>query len=324
MATDPDTLAKLKKEQASGRSADRPDLFSPANLVTAPGGHGTEYGVPIPTLSSASEAQGFIDARLAEGADYIKIVLEDGSELGRSLPTLDEATLRAAIEAAHRRGVLAVVHVGDYEFARMAIRAGADGLAHTFAERLPDQDYGALVANAGVFVVPTLTVLESASGVAGGATLVNDPVLGPRLSPHEIAGLLQRFPPPAGSTMSIQNALASVRAVHDAGGVILAGTDAPNPGTALGVSLHRELQLLVRAGLTPMEALVAATSAPADAFRLPGRGRIAEGRRADVVLVEGDPTTDILATRNIVGIWKEGRRLKIELALEQARDARAR
>ncbi|MCH7530500.1 MAG: hypothetical protein IIB36_01905 [Gemmatimonadetes bacterium] len=53
-----------------------------------------------------------------------------------------------------------------------------------------------------------------------------------------------------------------------------------------------------------------------------GRGRVAQGLRADVVLVEGDPTTDIHDTRKVVGIWKEGRRWKIELALEQAREAR--
>ena len=79
-----------------------------------------------------------------------------------------------------------------------------------------------------------------------------------------------------------------------------AGTDAPNSGTAHGASLHGELQLLVEAGLTPTEALAAATSAPAAAFHLTDRGRIAPGLRADLVLVEGDPTADILQTRAIV------------------------
>ena len=88
---------------------------------------------------------------------------------------------------------------------------------------------------------------------------------------------------------------------------ILAGTDAPNPGTAHGASIHRELELLVRAGLSPLEALRAATSVPARAFALHDRGRIAPGLRADLVLVDGDPTRDILATRNIVAIWKLGR-----------------
>ena len=88
---------------------------------------------------------------------------------------------------------------------------------------------------------------------------------------------------------------------------ILAGTDAINPGTAHGASIHRELELLVAAGLSPSEALAAATSVPASIFGLSGRGRIAPGARADLVLVDGDPTTDIKATRRIVGVWKQGR-----------------
>jgi imidazolonepropionase-like amidohydrolase len=100
--------------------------------------------------------------------------------------------------------------------------------------------------------------------------------------------------------------LTSVARLRQAGVPLLAGTDSPNPGTAPGPSIHRELELLVRAGLTPVEALRAATSAPARAFGLEDRGQIAVGQRADLVLVRGDPTTDILATRDIVRIWKGG------------------
>jgi hypothetical protein len=97
-----------------------------------------------------------------------------------------------------------------------------------------------------------------------------------------------------------------VRALHAAGISVLAGTDAGNPGTAHGASLHGELALLVRAGLSPEQALRAATAAPAEAFGLGDRGRIAVGQRADLVLVDGDPLADISATRNIVRIWKNG------------------
>jgi imidazolonepropionase-like amidohydrolase len=66
------------------------------------------------------------------------------------------------------------------------------------------------------------------------------------------------------------------------------------------------MELLVAAGLTPVQALTAGTAAAARAFRLTDRGRVASGMRADLVLVAGDPTTDILATRRIVGVWKKG------------------
>ena len=91
--------------------------------------------------------------------------------------------------------------------------------------------------------------------------------------------------------------------------------DGPGPGSVLpGVGLHRELALLVAAGLTPTEALVAATSAAADAFRLAGRGRLRRGARADLVLVDGDPTATIGATRAIVAVWKDGRRVSRSIA----------
>ena len=90
---------------------------------------------------------------------------------------------------------------------------------------------------------------------------------------------------------------------------ILAGTDAPNPGSWNGVSMHGELELLVRAGLSPSEALATATSVPAKTFHLSDRGRIAPTLRADLLLVPGDPTHDITVTRNIVSVWKVGAEL---------------
>jgi hypothetical protein len=87
---------------------------------------------------------------------------------------------------------------------------------------------------------------------------------------------------------------------------ILCGTDAPNAGTTFGASVHEELALLVAAGLTPVEALTAATSAAATQFGLTDRGRIAAGARADLVLVDGDPTTTITDTRAITAIWRGG------------------
>jgi len=87
---------------------------------------------------------------------------------------------------------------------------------------------------------------------------------------------------------------------------ILAGTDVGNSGTAPGASLHGELEYLVEAGLTPTQALVAATSATATAFKLVDRGRIAAGLRADLVLVNGNPADDIRVTRDIVAVWKLG------------------
>ena len=296
--------ADVRKREAAGQNLDAADLRSSGTLVTVSKGHGTEYGFPIPTLSSVADAQSFVDARIAEGSDYIKIIYDDGSAYGISFPTLTKEELAAVIVAAHKRHKLTVVHIGSQAGARDAIEAGADGLAHIFEDAPPAPDFAALVKRHHAFVVPTLTVSESVSGTPSGASLVSDARLSPYLNHSVIINLTQSFPRRATSKTNSEYALAAVRALHAAGVPILAGTDAPNPGTAHGVSMHRELELLVKAGLSPSEALAASTSVPARIFGLQDRGRIAPGLRADLLLVKGDPTQDITATRDIVAVWK--------------------
>jgi imidazolonepropionase-like amidohydrolase len=103
--------------------------------------------------------------------------------------------------------------------------------------------------------------------------------------------------------------MAGVARLAGAGVPLLAGTDAGSPGTAHGASLHDELALLVQAGLTPGAALAAATGAPAAAFGLPDRGRIAPGLRADLVLVRGEPERDVTRTRAVQVVWRGGHAL---------------
>ena len=104
----------------------------------------------------------------------------------------------------------------------------------------------------------------------------------------------------------LKNAEEAARELEAQHTPVLAGTDAPNPGTAHGVSLHGELQLLVDSGFTPTQALASATSVPAAAFHLDDRGQIAPGKRADLLLVEGNPTAQISDINNVVAVWKLG------------------
>ncbi|HEV8628834.1 MAG TPA: amidohydrolase family protein, partial [Thermoanaerobaculia bacterium] len=269
MFTVPAFAQVMRAEQAGTGAPGRADLFSAGFLATAPGGHGTEYGMPVPTLTTPAEAQSWVDARLAEGSDYIKIISEDGSSYGRSIPTLDRDTIAALVAAAHQRGKLAVVHVSTEARAEEALAAGADGLAHVFDDRPPEQAFVDLAVEDKAFVVATLTVVESTSGVASGHALPDDPRLAPYLLPSEVDNLRTAFP--LHGQPRFQNALDAVRRLRDARVSILAGTDAPNPGTTHGASIHRELELLVSAGLTPVQALAAATAVPAKAFHLTDR-----------------------------------------------------
>ncbi|WP_328564958.1 amidohydrolase family protein [Streptomyces coelicoflavus] len=141
------------------------------------------------------------------------------------------------------------------------------------------------------------------------AHLANDPRVAGRLSRpwlDTLRGSFSSYPRARSST-----SWNSVTTLDSAGVDLLAGTDASVPvpshgGVAHGASVHDELALLVRAGLSPQAALAAATSVPARRFGLGDRGRIAPGLRADLLLVDGDPLDAISHTLDIRAIWRRG------------------
>ena len=304
MLTSPQLVATLKATLATPAGAGLADLRSAGNAATAPGGHGTEYGMPMRTLSTPGEAEAFVAACRAEGSDYIKIIYDPRNPRFKSI---DRATMGAVVAAAHRQGLLAVAHIETQDDAREALEAGVDGLAHLFLRSRPLPGFAALAAAKHAFIVPTLSVLASLTERGAGAAVASDAALAPYLTPADVETLKSSFGL-RGLKLDISVAFETVKQLAAAHVPILAGTDAPNPGTAHGASVHGEMALLVEAGLSPAEALAAATSAPARAFKL-DRGRIAAGMRADLLMVEGDPTSDILATRKVTGVWKQGARI---------------
>ena len=299
-------LAAAKAQRESLAPVALADLWSAGTLATVPRGHGTQFGMAVPTLQRPEEAEAFVAARLAEGSDFLKIVIENGSAFGQTTPSLTADTVAALVQAAHARGKLAVAHVSTQEDSALALAAGVDGLVHIASDHLPAPAWLAQARQRGVFVVATLSVLASVSGGSEGRQLADDARLQPWLALGQRASLRQPFHAAWQRAERLPGALQNVQALHQAGLVMLAGTDAGNPGTAHGASMHGELALLVRAGLTPAQALSAATAAPARAFGLADRGRIAVGQRADLLLVDGDPTRDITATRAIAAVWKNG------------------
>jgi imidazolonepropionase-like amidohydrolase len=306
MFTSVQVMQQIAKAMAEGTNHNGADVFSAGTLVTAPGGHGTEYPVPIPTLSKAEDAQAFVDARIAEGSWFIKVVMEEGWG-ATHFNSLDRKTVRAVIDAAHRRGKLAVVHVTTLANARAALEEGADGLAHLFPgtsiSEADAQAFAQLAQAKGAFVIPTLSVLGSMAGVR--PEVLDDPSLNVLLDKEERAMLAGVYAPKPNPAL-LNTPKAVIAALRKAGVPVLAGTDAGNGGTDYGVSLHQELKALVDAGLTPREALAAATCEPAVRFKLGKRGQVANGYKADLVLVDGDPLADITATRHIVDAWKDG------------------
>ncbi len=260
------------------------DIRSPLMAATSPASAHAERMKDVPAgaealVGSAGEADAWVQRHVSQGADYIKIVID--------LPGFDQGTVDALVAAAHRHGLVVVAHASRSDAVAMAQRAGVDILTHAPLDRPIDAAQAAELVAAGVIIVPTLTMMK---GIVENLQARGIP--GPAYEP----------------------ARATVAAVRAAGMPVLAGTDANATLAApasppFGESLHDELALLVDAGLTPIEALEAATSVAAKHFGLDDRGRIAPGLRADLVLLDADPTVDIAATRSIRGVWCGGVRV---------------
>lgn len=307
MFTNVPAMQEIQKRMAQGKNTQAADLIAAGTLATAPKGHGTQYGMEIETLTSAEQAQPWVDKRLAEGSQFIKIVMENGDKDFR-VHALDLKIVKALIQAAHARKKLAVVHIGNFEDARAALAAGADGLVHLYtANEISGVQIKELVNLAkarGAFVIPTFSVLESVAGMKA-QDLLADTQLTALLNKSQMVPLNSTFGKQS-NPEKLTAAKQLTAGLHAARIPVLAGTDAGNTGTQYGISMHREMAALVDAGLSPIEALRSATSVPAKAFRLKDRGMIAAGYKADLLLVDGDPTKDIHATRRIVEVWKDG------------------
>ncbi|MCR3750840.1 amidohydrolase family protein [Lentzea californiensis] len=255
-------------------------ILSATIPAVGPGGHHARMpGFPAEGIvNNPDEARAFVARRVADGADYIKIVTEAAPPEG-----MDQATVNALVRAAHEHGLLVVAHSVTTGAFRVAVESGVDVSTHAPLDAVLDDDTIAGMREIGMVSVPTLTMME------GTANLF------------------------AGAGFRYEHARDTVTAFHDAGIRVLAGTDANSaPGAPFapkhGESLHHELELMVAAGLTRIEALASATSLPAQVFGLGDRGVIAAGKRADLLLVDGDPASG--GTRDIAGVWIAGDRVR--------------
>ena len=267
---------------------DRPgvtDIRSSMLVTTSPASEHAKRMAAVPGaaeshVAGATDAESAVAARAAQGADYLKVVID--------LPGFDLETVSALVAAAHARSLRVVAHASRLDAVMMAAAAGVDVLTHVPMDRPLPSSTAMELAERGAVLVPTLTMMKA---------------------------IADRFGSAGRPGPSYESARESVAAAHAAGLPILAGTDANATPAApasppFGTSLHDELELLIDAGLAPAEALAAATSAAAAHFGLADRGRIVEGLRADLVVLGADPASDITAIRSIREVWIGGDRVR--------------
>lgn len=261
------------------------DVQSAGSPASGPGSNQTTKGgfSSSTVVTGPNDATRFVTDRVAEKSDYVKIIIEDPAGAGDA--ALGGDTIAAIVQAAHAAGLQTIGHAPSTAAFRLGIDAGVDILTYVPLNGPTTAEMTALMATGSIQAIPTLFMMKGTAKAIG--------------------------LPDSGDGPGYRNASASVAAMKTAGVVIAAGTDANRApivpfSPVLGESMPDELRLLVDAGLTPTEALRSATRAAAAMFGLDDRGIVREGSRADLLLVTGDPTADITATRNIDRVWIAG------------------
>jgi imidazolonepropionase-like amidohydrolase len=308
--------------------------ISLAVRITTPGGHGAEGGrgeLFSLEVSTAREARAAVRRALSYQPDVIK-AFTDGWRYGAApdLSSMNEETLTALVDEARKNGLEVLTHTVTLERAKIAARSGVDVIAHGIGDRAADEELFKLMKVKGTTYAPTLAVYEPR-----GRDILT-PLLGAVLAPAARQDFIPPQDPPMraadGSAENgdpprvrrwavLQNNTATLRKAGITFGV---GTDSGVTGTHHGWATLRELQLLVAGGLTPLEAITAATGAAARAIKVDGdRGTIAPGKLADLVLVEGEPYKDIRDVEKIKRVFLGGREIdREELAREIAEPGR--
>ncbi len=298
--------------QRSRSSPEMARLYSAGGAFTVPGGHCTQFGIPANTVTSVTEVDVRFDRFLAKEPDVVKAAVEPGGWGSiPTMPTLDETLFAAIARRADEAGLPFFSHVWTSGDALMAATHGADALVHGVFVGAVDDALADVMRRNGVAYVPTLAVVLGPRRVFDGDAPYGDDLAKGALPPEVFESVTDEDADSWATQSEFGGGesewLGNLKRLFDAGVTIGTGTDAGNPVTPHGPSLHVELQLLVDAGLSPVDALRAATS---NAARILGVGdefgSLAAGCVADVVIVDGDPTRDIGATRRVREVIKSG------------------
>ena len=305
---DEDAIFAFRDRQRAATGSERrdaADVHAAGPLLTAPGGYGTQMGLPTRTVATPDEARRVVATLAERRPDVVKLAYTtpDGSFV-----SMDRPTMEAVVEAARALGLRTVVHADSWAGVVDVARAGASAVTHLPPAPVPDAAVEAMRAH-GTVAIPAL------AGELGLSDLTtrpwrDAPLLAAVASPSAVAGYTAPLGPELQAIAERQREeragrLAAVRELHRAGVPVLAGTDAGVLGTVQGFSLHHELALLVEAGLTPREALAAATT-EAGAF-LGQRVGLRVGDRADLVVLAASPLDDVRRTQDVEFVVSNGR-----------------
>lgn len=266
---------------SDGDGLPRPRVLATGPMLTAPGGHPMEtiytdrpeQADTALSVTCADEVEAAVARLVEQGADAVKVLLEDGRVFGKVVPKLSPELVAAAVTHAHAAGLPVVAHCGgapDYE---TALQTGVDEVEHVsadFAKPWVPRDIGRRLARAGRVWTPTLYITEAVTKQLSSVAFP--------LAWRYLGAAFRRY----------------LVAFQEAGGILVAGTDSADTYESYAGAVPREVELLAdMLSLPPSAALATATTNAAHALRRPDLGHLRPGAAGDVALFDGDPTRDL-------------------------------
>jgi len=314
----PTYIMKLRADERSGKISS-PRIFATGGIVTYPGSHGGGPGATL--VDDWPEAIPALEAHLENEPDLVKFTLEERGWGARPLiPMLPIDLLQHLIEFYNDKGVRTTVHTSSELRARQAIFAGVDTLAHPVIQGPISEGFAKLMGVKKIPMSSTLTIGENYSRLAEHPEYLDQPLYRAALAAEEIEELKNKTSKEFNQRswtwwMKIMTPIAqeNLRQIYAAGGVLALGTDQSS-----GPAVHREMELLVDAGIAPLDVITIATRNGAIFLGIENTlGTIEAGKLADMVLLNADPSADINNAKLIHTVIKNGEiidRSKLPLA----------
>ncbi len=260
------------------------------------------------------EIRSQLNANADFGADFIKTRID--SELGQ-LPTLAPEVFQSLMDLAASRRLPVAVHIYYLEDARMVLEAGAEIIAHSVRDLEVDRDFIELMIENDACYIPTMMRDVSTFVYESEPEFFSDPFFLAEADPAVIAGLstpeyrssIRNSPASQQYKTDLPNALVNVGLLHEAGVRVAMGTDTGPPARFQGYFEHEELRMMVDAGMSPADAIRAATGVAAECIGQSEIGTLEPGNWGDFIVLDGNPAEDIANTRLIDSVWIAGNRV---------------
>lgn len=317
MGTDRDSMYRWRDESHAGSLAG-------ALVYSAGRGFGVEGGLPPLSMGTDAvyrpqtpdDARKDVDELAAHKPDLVKLWLDD---FWGQYPKMKPEIYAAVIDEAHKHHLRVAAHVYHLEDAQRLVDDGIDVLAHSVRDaEIPDGLVEAMKRNH-VAYIGTLSLDDFMTAYGDDPAWLGQSFFRNALEPGvyemitspQYKQSIQNDKKTAAETAALPIALKNVKKVYDGGILVALGTDSgATPVRPFGFAEHRELQLLVQAGLTPLQAITVATKNGAELLHASGEfGVLRPGLKANFIVLDRDPSEDIRNTEAISSVWKDGRKV---------------